>query len=128
MMEPQAADSHIDQITGIILGCAYRVHNTLGVGFLEKVYENALAREIRKAGLGVVQQAEINVYYDRVKVGLYAADLLVESTVLVELKAVRAVDGIHIAQCLNYLRATGLEICLLLNFGTPRLQKKRIAL
>jgi GxxExxY protein len=124
MMESQAAGSHIDQITGIILGCAYRVHNTLGVGFLEKVYENALAHEIRKAGLGVVQQAEINVYYDRVKVGLYAADLLV----LIELKAIRALDGIHTAQCINYLRATGLEVCLLLNFGTPRLQKQRISL
>jgi GxxExxY protein len=123
MMDSQASDSRIDQITGLILGCAYRVHNTLGVGFLE----NALAHEVRKAGLGVVQQAEIDVYCDRVRVGLYAADLLVESTVLVELKAVRALDNIHMAQCLNYLRATGLEVCLLLNFGTPRLQKKRVA-
>jgi GxxExxY protein len=127
-MDSQASDSRIDQITGLILGCADRVHNTLGVGFLEKVYENALAHEVRKAGLGVVQQAEIDVYYDRVRVGLYAADLLVESTVLVELKAVRALDSIHMAQCLNDLRATGLEVCLLLNFGTPRLQKKRVAL
>ena len=127
-MNPHSHDPRINQITEIVIGCAFRVHNTLGAGFLEKVYENALAHEVRKAGLVVVQQAEINVYYDRVKVGLYAADLLVESTVLVELKAVRAPDDIHLAQCLNYLRATGLEVCLLLNIGTPRLEKKRIAL
>src|SRR5262249_6685978 len=98
-MNPHSHDPRINQITEIVIGCAFRVHNTLGVGFLEKVYENALAHEVRKVGLVVVQQAEISVYYDRVKVGLYAADLLVESTVLVELKAVRALDDIHLAQC-----------------------------
>ena len=71
---------------------------------------------------------EIKVFYDHVEVGLFAADLLVESTVLVELKAVKALDEIHLAQCINYLRATGFKICLLLNFASPKLDVKRIAL
>ena len=75
-------DLAINQITEAVIGCAFRVHNTLGVGFVEKVYENALTHEIRKAGLSVGQQVEIKVYYDQVEVGLFAADLLVESTVL----------------------------------------------
>ena len=111
-----------------MIGCAYRVHNTLGTGFLEKVYENALAHEVRKSGLVVAQQTEINVYYDGVKVGLFVGDLLVDNTVQVELKAVKALDEIHQAQCINYLRATGLGICLLLNFGRPKLEVKRIVL
>ncbi len=93
-----------------------------------RFYENALTHEIRKAGLSVGQQVEIKVYYDQVEVGLFAADLLVESTVLVELKAVRALDEVHLAQCINYLRATGFRVCLLLNFANPKLDIKRIAL
>jgi GxxExxY protein len=108
-----------------IIGCAFVVSNTLGVGFLEKVYENALAYELRKAGLGVLQQHGMEVRYDGVVVGAYSADLLIENTVLVELKATRSLDAIHAAQCLNYLRASGLSLCLLLNFGNPRLEIKR---
>jgi GxxExxY protein len=118
----------INQITETVIGCAFRVHNTLGIGFLEKIYENALAHEIRKAGLSVVQQVEIKVYYDQLEVGLFVGDLLVESKVLVELKAIRVLDDVHVAQCINYLRATGMKICLLLNFGSPKLSIKRIAL
>jgi GxxExxY protein len=121
-------DLAINQITEAVIGCAFRVHNALGVGFVEKVYENALTHEIRKAGLAIGQQVAIKVYYDHVEVGLFAADLLVESTVLVELKAVKALDEIHLAQCINYLRATGFKICLLLNFASPKLDIKRIAL
>lgn len=111
-----------------VLGCAFRVSNTLGSGFLEKVYENALTHEIRRSGLAVVQQAPIQVIYDGELVGSYAADLLVESRLIVELKACKALEDVHMAQCLNYLKATGLHTCLLLNFGTPRLQIKRLSL
>jgi GxxExxY protein len=109
-----------------IIGCAFTVANGLGSGFLEKVYENALAHELRKAGLTVAQQQGVSVIYDDVIVGEYAADLLVEAAVVVELKAVRALDDIHQAQCMNYLRATGLQLCLLLNFGRPRVAIRRI--
>jgi GxxExxY protein len=109
-----------------IIGCAFTVANGLGSGFLERVYENALAHELRKAGLTVAQQQGVSVIYDDVIVGEYAADLLVEAAVVVELKAVRALDDIHQAQCMNYLRATGLQLCLLLNFGRPRVAIRRI--
>lgn len=111
-----------------IIGGAMSVLNGLGAGFLEKVYENALAHELRKDGLRVVQQHSATVTYDGVVVGVYAVDLLVEDQVLVELKAVRALDDIHRAQCLNYLKATGLPLCLLLNFGRPRLEIVRLVL
>ncbi len=100
-----------NQISERIIGCAFRVMNTLGCGFLEKVYENALAHELRKAGLHVSQQHAIMVRYDDVAVGDYAANLLVEEIIVVELKAVKALDRVHAAQCINYLKATGLRIC-----------------
>ena len=109
-----------------IIGCAFTVANTLGIGFLEKVYENALAHELRKTGFTVAQQRGITVTYDGTVVGEYAVDLLVEESVLVELKAVKTLDDIHQAQCLNYLRASGMQLCLLLNFGKPRLEIRRI--
>ena len=121
-----ADDTVVNRLSERIIGCAFTVANTLGSGFLEKVYENALAHELRKAGLVVAQQRGIIVRYDGVIVGEYAVDLLVEDAVLVELKAIKALDDIHRAQCLNYLRATGLHLCLLLNFGKPRLEIKRI--
>lgn len=114
-------------VTEKVIGCAFRVGNTLGHGFLEKVYENALAYELRNVGLEVVQQHPIAVRYDKVVVGEYVADLLVDGKVLVELKAVSELNEIHQAQCLNYLKATGLRICLLLNFGTPKVEVKRFA-
>jgi GxxExxY protein len=109
-----------------IIRGAFSVSNTLGCGFLEKVCENALAHELRKMGVAVAQQRGIVVTYDDIVVGEYAVDLLVEESVLVELKAVRAFDDIHQAQCINYLRATGIRLCLLLNFGKPRVDIKRI--
>jgi GxxExxY protein len=111
-----------------IIGFAITVANTLGSGFVEKVYENALAHDLRKAGLLVEQQYGVVVRYDGVIVGDYSADLLVERSVLVELKAVRTLDAVHGAQCLNYLKATGLQLCLLINFGNPRLEIKRLVL
>ena len=98
----------------------------MGCGFLEKIYENALVIELRLAGLALRQQYPINVLYGGVIVGEYAVDLLVEDRVMVELKATKAFDEVHTAQCMNYLRATGLNLCLLVNFGTPRVQVKRI--
>src|SRR3972149_11296752 len=106
-----------DGLTERIIRCAFTVSNDLGCGFLEKVYENALAHELRKAGLSVRQQCPIQVCYDGQVVGDYAADLLVEDCVLLELKALKELDDVHLTQCLNYLKATGLSLCLLLNFG-----------
>jgi GxxExxY protein len=113
-------------LTKCIIGAAFNVSNALGCGFLEKVYENALAHELRKGGLRVEQQHPIPVHYDGVQVGDFYADLLVEGVVLIELKAVRAFEDVHEAQCLNYLKGTGLSLCLLLNFGKPRVEVKRL--
>ena len=98
----------------------------LGCGFLEKVYENALALELRKAGLDARQQHDVAVYYDAQVVDQYTVDLFVENSIIVELKAVAGLDEVHRAQCLNYLKATGLSVCLLFNFGKPRLEVRRI--
>jgi len=120
-------DEHrLNEITEIIIKCVYRVANTLGNGFLEKVYENALAHDLRKTGFLVEQQKGIQVRYDGVVVGDYMADILVQNTILVELKAVKTLDNIHVAQCLNYLKATGFKVFLLLNCGTPRVQIRRL--
>jgi GxxExxY protein len=132
--ESQRANGHsadrrgivTDETTERIIACAYSVSNALGVGFLEKVYENALAYELRQAGLRVLQQHQLKVRYRGVVVGEYAVDLLVEDSVLVELKAAKGVEEVFLAQCLNYLRASGRQVCLLLNFGTPKLQVRRI--
>lgn len=118
----------LNQITERVIACAYRVSNTLGSGFLEKVYENALAIEMRQNGLEVAQQYPIKVTYNNQLVGEFSADLLVEGQVIVELKAVKALDNVHAAQCLNYLKATGFGICLLVNFGTPRAEIRRLVL
>ena len=96
------------------------------VGIHGEVYENALVHELRKRGLAVVQQRGVVVRYDDVVVGEYTTDLLVEDVVVVELKAVKVLDNIHLAQCLNYLRATDLRLCLLLNFGSPHLEIRRV--
>ncbi len=118
----------LDQLTERVIGCAYAVGNALGCGFLEKVYENALALELRKAGLKAEQQRAIKVRYRGAIVGDYAADILVNGSVLVELKAADALGDVHTAQCLNYLKATGLQVCLLINFGKPKVQVKRLVL
>jgi GxxExxY protein len=117
----------LNELTEKIIGCAFVVINSLGSGFLEKVYENALTIELQHAGLSVVQQKPIKILYRNTLIGEYIADLLVEGMVLVELKAVLSLDDVHYSQCLNYLKATGLEVCLLLNFGRPELQLKRLS-
>ena len=110
-------DAHgavLNPLSKRIIGCGLRVAGTLlGNGFLEKVYENALAHELRKAGLIVEQQRGITVMYDGVMVGESFIDLLVEASLLVELKTVAELSSAHRAQCLNYLRATGMHLCLL---------------
>lgn len=111
-------------LTEAIIGCAFKVHNTLGHGFLEKVYENALRIELIERGLKVKQQEPIKVYYDGQVVGEFYADLRVEDRVIVELKAVRSLDKAHEVQLVNYLTATGVDTGLLLNFG-PSVQVKR---
>ncbi len=126
--ETGASPGGQDPLTASVLGCAFKVANTLGAGFLERVYENALLHELRKSGFQAEQQVPVSVTYDGVVVGTYAADLLVERRLLVELKACKALDDVHAAQCLNYLKATGLHTCLLLNFGTPKLQIRRLVL
>jgi GxxExxY protein len=118
--------NRLDRLTEKIIRCAHEVSNELGAGFLEKVYKNALALELRRANVKISQQHSLPVLYKAVLVGDYIADLVVEEVVIVELKAVKALDEIHAAQCMNYLRATGLHVCLLINFGKPRIEVRRI--
>ena len=115
-----------DRLSSLVVAGAYRVSNALGAGFLEKVYENAMAFELRAAGLQIEQQAPVHVRYRQEIVGEYIPDLLVERSVIVEIKAIDSLHSIHRAQCMNYLRATGLNVALLLNFGRPRIELKRI--
>jgi GxxExxY protein len=124
--ERHVARAELNAISEQVIGAAFRVSNTLGCGFVEKVYENALAIELRKADLRAEQQKPARVLYDGAVVGEFACDLLVEGGVIVELKAVTALDDNHLAQCLNYLKATGLPLCLLLNFGRPKLEVRRV--
>ena len=116
----------VNEITQKIIGCAYNVSNTLGIGFVEKVYENGLARLIRRTGLEVAQQYPIKVTFNGIVLGEFFADLFVEKRVIVELKAVSMLMPEHTAQALNYLRASGAEVCLLLNFGKPKIKIKRL--
>lgn len=119
-------EDELNELTEKIIGCAITMSRSLGPGFLEKVYENALCIELRRASLNFEQQKGLTVFYDGEAVGDYFADILVEGIVLLELKAMRAIEEAHQAQMLNYLKTTGLEIGLILNFGTPRLGIKRM--
>lgn len=118
--------SHANRLTEQIIGCAYAVGNSLGYGFLEKVYENALIHELRKKGIPALNQHSIVVYYDGVVVGEYYADILVENEIIVELKTAKTIDSSHVAQCLNYLKAANKKIGLLINFGRSRVEVKRL--
>lgn len=121
------AELDINELTKKIIDCAYEVSNTLGTGFVEKVYENAYVHEMRKdSSISVLQQYPITVKYDGVAVGDFFADLLVNKRVLIELKVVSKLNDIHMAQALNYLRATGFETCLLINFGKTRIEVRRL--
>ncbi len=112
-------------LTAKIIECAYRVHNTLGFGFLESVYQNALLIELEKNGLQARKEVPIKVFYDEKIVGDYVADIIVEDKVIIELKSVKDLHPAHEAQLVNYLKATGLEVGLLINFGGERVDVKR---
>ncbi len=114
------------ELTSLIIKAFYKVYNTLGHGFLEKVYENSMAIELKKMGLGVSQQVKIDVFYDGEKVGNYFADLVVEEKIIIELKATEALITEHEAQLVNYLKATPMEVGLLLNFGEKPQHKRRV--
>ncbi len=111
-----------------IMSAVFEVHNILGVGFLEKVYENALLKELALRGLRVEVQKEIKVFYKEGAVGLYFADLVVNGEILLEIKAVDNLSNLHKAQVLNYLKATGLKLGLLINFGKERVEYQRLVL
>ena len=113
-----------DDLTQTIIGCAYKVHNALGSGFLEKVYENALRIELEKLGFNIKQQEPLNVRYEGQVVGEYFVDLWVNGRLVIELKAVQALTQRHEVQLVNCLTATGVDNGLLLNFG-PSVQIKR---
>jgi GxxExxY protein len=114
-----------EDITSKIIQAFYKVYNTLGYGFLEKVYENALYLELIKMGLKVVRQKNITVFYERKQVGNYFADLIVNDVVIIELKAAESLCEEHEFQLINYLKATDIEVGLLLNFGKkPEFRRK----
>jgi len=113
------------ELTEKIIACAFKVHQTLGAGFMEKVYENAMLIELRKTGLYAQQQAPIAVHYDGVQVGEYYADLLIENHLICELKAGKTIAPEHESQLVNYLAATGFDTGLLLNFGNSVTVKRK---
>src|SRR5688572_4956511 len=113
-------------LTENILSAVFEVANTLGAGFLEKVYHRALIQELRSRGMQVIAEAAFRITYKGQFVGEYFADVLVDDTVVIELKCVDRLSNEHMAQCLNYLRASRKEICLLVNFNRPKVDWKRI--
>jgi len=121
---------HTDEhgLTETVLGAVFEVSNTLGAGFLEKVYERALLIELSARGIRATAQTSFGVTYKGRSVGEYFADLLVEDVLVIELKCVDRLANEHMAQCLNYLRASGRKLCLLINFQKPKVEWKRIIL
>jgi GxxExxY protein len=115
-----------DSLTELVLGAVFEVANTLGAGFLEKVYERALLRELGLRGIRTAAQVSFSVMYKGHCVGEYFADLIVEDVLVVELKCVERFANEHTAQCLNYLRASGRTVCLLVNFQKPKVEWKPI--
>ncbi len=115
----------VEFLTESVLSAIFEVSNTLGAGFLEKVYQRALLQELTLRGISAVSQASFSVDKGH-SVGEYFADLLVEDVLVVELKCVDRLAGDHTAQCLNYLRASGRQVCLLVNFQRPRVEWKRL--
>ena len=111
-----------------IIELALEVHNELGCGFLEKVYENALMVLLDREGIPAKQQAPADVYFHNKVIGQYYADILVDNKIILELKTVEAISDVHKAQVLNYLRATGIKLGLIMNFAKPRFKYKRLVL
>nr|WP_245558393.1 GxxExxY protein [Fulvivirga imtechensis] len=119
-------DMKYGELTKQIIGCAMKVHSTLGNGFQEVIYQRCLAIELGEAGIGYEREKEIPIFYREIEVGLRRVDFLVEDKVMVELKAVIQMEDVHLAQAMNYLEAYNLEIGLLINFGARSLQFKRV--
>lgn len=119
------AKRDFEVLTEKIIGCAYRVYNKMGFGFLESVYEKCMMIELIRDGLSAESQKSITVQYDGHDVGEFVADIIVNETVIVELKSVRQISKIHEAQLVNYLVATGKPVGLLLNFGEFKVEVKR---
>lgn len=117
----------INELTEIIIGCCYEVYNSLGYGFLEKVYENALCVELKQKKIKVEQQKKLTVFYKEEIVGEYIADLIVDDRVVVELKTIEKLAQIHRSQVLNYIKATNKKLGLLINFSPVTVEVKRIA-
>jgi GxxExxY protein len=115
-----------EELTDKIINAAIEVHNTLGSGFLEKVYENSLILELMSRDLLVEQQKNVKVFYKGLEVGNYIADIIVENKVVIELKSVKSLDPIFSCQLLNYLKALNMQVGLLLNFGNSKLEIKRL--
>jgi GxxExxY protein len=115
-----------DELTYKIIGCAMKVHNTLGNGFQEVIYQRCLAIELNKAGIEFLREQEMPIYYENENVGTRRADFIVEDNVLVELKAMVKLEDVHLAQALNYLTAYQIEKGLLINFGSTSLEVKRL--
>ncbi|MBC7920529.1 MAG: GxxExxY protein [Ferruginibacter sp.] len=113
-------------LTAAVIGCAMRVHGTLGNGFQEIIYQRALAIELEKQGVGFAREVEAAIHYNQIEIGTRRVDFVVEETVLIELKALSKLEDVHLAQALNYLEAFNMEIGLLINFGSKSLEFKRI--
>jgi GxxExxY protein len=119
-------NADLDSLTERVIGAIFEVSNTLGAGFLEKVYERALLKELSICGIKAVSQASFPVIYKGDYVGEYYADILVENRLVVELKCVEHLAVEHTAQCVNYLRASSKSLCLLVNFRRPTVEWKRV--
>lgn len=117
---------YFDVLTEQVLGAVFEVSNTLGAGFLEKVYQRALLHELRFRGIRASAEESFAVTYKGHKVGEYFADILVEDVLVIELKCAERLSHEHTAQCLNYLRASGRTLCLLVNFQKPKVEWKRL--
>jgi GxxExxY protein len=115
-----------EEITGKIIGCAMKVHSALGNGFQEVIYQRALAIEMKKQGLTYKREMEMFIYYDDIRIGTRRVDFFVEEKIMVELKAVITLEDVHLNQAMNYCEAYNLPVGLLLNFGSPSLQYKRV--
>lgn len=126
-MKPQihADERRLAELTVAIVGGSFRVSNTLGCSFVEKVCENSMADELREASLAVLQQARFNIFHDEISMGEYLAEPVVAGEILVKIKTVKAIDDVHTGQCCNYVKASGLKVCLLMNFAKPKVEMKR---
>ncbi|WP_109831921.1 GxxExxY protein [Reichenbachiella versicolor] len=119
-------EKELNDITYKINGCAMKVHNTLGNGFQEVIYQRCLAIELEKAGLGYVREQDQTIYYEGIQVGTRRADFIIENEVMVEIKALVNLENVHLAQAKNYLVAYQLPVGLLINFGATSLQFKKV--